>query len=196
MSNSIRILNTIMTWLLAFTVLVLNLPWQDFAPQIADRITENKNYLYFALIVEISNFVALFINAAYCRYQENKHQKKLSWQMSETIANLDFSERALLREYVLQRKSVLNLPLNEPTVRNLLDTKVLRIIGQIQEDGKAPIRISQKARPFITYKAIGLSRRRLNNEEIGKLMSTRPNYARPAKVMPKSFKTTKIIKAA
>ena len=56
--------------------------------------------------------------------------------------------------------------------------------------------ISQKARPFITYKAIGLSRRRLNNEEIGKLMSTRPNYARPAKVMPKSFKTTKIIKAA
>ena len=38
-------------------------------------------------------------------------------QLAQMIGFLDFNEKAVLREFVLQRKSVINLPITEPAVK-------------------------------------------------------------------------------
>ena len=100
-------------------------------------------------------------------------------KVEKAVETLDFAERALLREYVLQRKSVLTLPVTEPTVRNLIDDGVLKIVNVVDDvTAKAQIIISKEARPYITYKAIGLTLGKMSEEQISQIMNSRPDYAR------------------
>lgn len=74
------------------------------------------------------------------------------------IECLDFTEKAILREFVIQRKSVINLPLTEPAVKNLLDAGVLDFAyGQPLNDDLSQIKalMIALARPLLTYKALG-----------------------------------------
>ena len=95
------------------------------------------------------------------------------------VSCLDFSERAVLREFVLQRKSVINLPIAEPTVKNLLNSGILAVAEDIIDvQGKTPLMINLEARPLITYRAVGLSRAKMSEEQIEQILSARPKYAR------------------
>ena len=75
--------------------------------------------------------------------------------------NVSISLKSDLREFVIQRKSVINLPLTEPAVKNLLDAGVLDFVyGQPLNDDLSQIKalmIALEARPLLTYKALGLS---------------------------------------
>ena len=103
-----------------------------------------------------------------------------------------FHERALLREFVLQRKSVLNLPEAEPSVRSLLDSNVLQIVGEHEEDTtRAPMIITKQARPFITYRAIGLTRSKMNDQMLEQIMNARPDFAREKKTQPRAYRGIK-----
>ena len=57
-STTFRTINTVMMWLFSLTVLMLIVPWQAVSVEFAQRIEDNKIFLYFALIVEISNFIS------------------------------------------------------------------------------------------------------------------------------------------
>ena len=97
------------------------------------------------------------------------------------IQCLDFSERAILREFILQRKSVIKLPVTEPAVKNLLDAGVLTYAyGQPFYEDDTQIKalmIALPARPHITYRAVGLSKGKMSDEQIEQIMSARPKFA-------------------
>ena len=97
------------------------------------------------------------------------------------IRCMDFSERAILREFVLQRKSVIKLPVTEPAVKNLLDAGVLTYAyGQPFHEDDTQIKalmIAMSARPLITYRVLGLSRSKMSEEQIEQIMSARPRFA-------------------
>ena len=96
------------------------------------------------------------------------------------IECLDFTEQAILREFVIQRKSVINLPLTEPAVKNLLDAGVLDFAyGQPLNDDLSQIKalmIALEARPLLTYKALGLSNGKMSEEQVEIIMNARPKY--------------------
>ena len=110
-------------------------------------------------------------------YQEHQQRNKLQ----QMIRCLDFSERAVLREFVLQRKSVIKLPVTEPAVKNLLEAGVLTYAyGQPFSEDDIMIKalmIALPARPLITYKALGLSKGKMSEEQIGQIISSRPKFA-------------------
>ena len=171
--------NTVMMWLFCLTVLMLIVPWEQVSENFAQKIQDNRLFLYFALIIEISNLISQAILTIYNSYAQKSYQKRRQETVLNTVGQLDFAEKALLREYVLQRKSVLNLPVSEPTVRNLIDGGVLKIVSVIDAEKKlASVIISKEARPHITYKAIGLTLGRMSEEQISTIMSARPEYAR------------------
>jgi ribosomal protein S25 len=184
-STTFRTINTVMMWLFSLTVLMLIVPWQAVSVEFAQRIEDNKIFLYFALIVEISNFISQLVIGSIATFSRKNTAKKLQEKVENAVASLDFAEKALLREYVLQRKSVLNLPVTEPTVRNLIDEGVLKVVNVTDETThKAMVIISKEARPYITYKAIGLTLGKMSDEQVSQIMSARPEYAREKFMQP------------
>ncbi|MBO8415491.1 MAG: superinfection exclusion B family protein [Proteobacteria bacterium] len=184
-----RTLNIIMLWLFFITMMLLFVPFTDIAPVLAERVEENRQYLYIALIVCAANFAAQLISSFFMRLSSRHLQKRLDAQLKQSVSRLDFAERALLREFVLQRKSVLALPLDEPTVRSLVESGILKIMPlPPDENDKYKMAISKAARPYITYKAIGLSRGHMSEESISQIMAARPEYARVRAPMPRAYR--------
>ncbi len=178
-NSALRTTNTVVMWLFCLTVLALIVPWEVISTELAYRIESNKICLYFALVIEISNFITQGIITIINGILRKKYSKKLTARILNTVASFDFAEKALLREYVLQRKSVLTLPVLEPTVRSLIDGGVLKIVNVLDEDeNKANVIISKEARPYITYKAIGLTLGEMSEEQVSQIINVRPDYAK------------------
>lgn len=192
-----KTLNVIMLWLFCVTLALLVLPLESISPELAAQVAANKTYLYLALIVEVSNFLSQAIIGFLSSYFHKRTVQQEREEMKNTVAGLDFAERALLREFVLQRKSVLYLPESEPTVRSLLESGVLNVIADADEaTGRAPVIITKKARPFITYRAIGLTRGKMNDEMLEQIMNARPDFAREKKPIPRAYRGGGGMKAA
>ena len=187
-----KTLNIVMLWLFCVTALLLVLPLESVSQELADQVDANKTYLYLALIVELSNFISQAIIALMGSWLNSRGVKKEQNAMKTTVEGLDFAERALLREFVLQRKSVLYLPEAEPTVRSLTDSGILNVVGDPDEStSRVPMIITKQARPFITYRAIGLTRSKMNDEMLEQIMNARPDFAREKKVMPRAYRGIK-----
>lgn len=187
-----KTLNLVMLWLFCVTLALLFLPLEMVSLELADQVAANRTYLYLALIVEVSNFLAQGIFMAVSYYLHQRQIQREQEAMKTTVSRLDFAERALLREFVLQRKSVLNLPEAEPSVRSLLDSNVLQIVGEHEEDTtRAPMIITKQARPFITYRAIGLTRSKMNDQMLEQIMNARPDFAREKKTQPRAYRGIK-----
>ncbi len=184
-----RTLNLVMLWLTTLTALLLLVPLTDFAPSLAALIEGKETYLIFALIAGLSNFIAQFIGGLISRKAQRRRTALISAHLQQAVDSLDFAERALLREFVLQRKSVLTLPITEPTVRSLLDSGILKAVNvPTDEDNMYALAIAKAARPYITYRAIGLSRGRMSEEAISQIMAARPDYARPHRVIQHAYR--------
>lgn len=184
-----KILNTIILSLFFITLSLLLIPFDLFAPELALKIHTYNELLYIALIVEISNFLAIFIMNCVYSAKAKKITKKINQYLESQVQSLDFAERALLREFVLQRKSVLTLPAEEPTVKSLLQSKILvPAYDCANDDDKISVMISKRARPFITYRSIGLTKGKMTEEMIEQIMQARPLFAKEQKPMPKAYR--------
>lgn len=117
-----HVVNTLIMWLFCLTVMMLIVPWNVISADFAKQVEANKIFIYFALIIEISNFITQGVITVASAIHHKNYAKRLQKGVVNAVESLDFAERALLREFVLQRKSVLTLPLSEPTVRTLLIT--------------------------------------------------------------------------
>ena len=103
---------------------------------------------------------------------------------SNMIKHLDFEEKAVLREFIIQQKNVLSLPLNEPAVNNLLASGVLKPAYETQEikwDSRIiKLSIAVDAPEKLTKKVIGIPTGKMSEHEIVNLKAARPIYARTA----------------
>ena len=114
--------------------------------------------------------------------QEQISERKASSVRDMMIRRLDFEEKALLREFVIQRKNVLALPMRELAVSNLLKSGVLVPAYETQEikgSGRIiKLSIALDARDQLTYKVLGLPVGKLTEAEATELKAARPDYAR------------------
>ena len=117
---------------------------------------------------------------SYLKSEFNK-RKELSCR-SMMIRRLDFEEKAVLREFIIQRKNVLALPMRELAVSNLLQSGVLVAAYETQEiKGSArliKLSIAVDAREQLTHKVLGLPVGKLTEVEANLLKAARPDYAR------------------
>ena len=173
-------LNGIMLWALVLSVCLLIFPFDSINPNLAAFINVVHSYVWLVFIVSLSFFISRGILELISMVTRKFYTKARNEQLCKTVPCLDFSEKALLREFILQRKSVLTLPVNEPCVNQLLTAGILTIPKDANiTAGKAPMMIALEARPFITYKAVGLTRNKMSEDQISQLMDARPRFARP-----------------
>lgn len=173
--------NWLMVWLLLCSSAILVFPADKLGPAAAEWLHACSLYLWLGILVSGSYFLSqlllIAIDLTRALYQEHQQRDKLQ----QMIRCLDFSERAVLREFVLQRKSVIKLPVTEPAVKNLLEAGVLTYAyGQpLNEDDTLikALMIALPARPYITYRALGISKGKMSEEQIEQIMNSRPKFA-------------------
>ncbi|MCE2595117.1 superinfection exclusion B family protein [Motilimonas cestriensis] len=176
-------ISLLMAWLLLASIFIVLLP--DGLAQTLNMLalrSQLSPYLSVAIIVSASYFIAKLLLFIHFRLTHRTEQEEQNKRMMSMIKRLDFEEKAVLREYIIQRKNMLSLPLNEPAVANLLEAGVLVPALSTQEiNGERRIvklSINLAARPLLTHKLLGLPQGKMTEAEVELLKSARPEYAR------------------
>ncbi|USV57189.1 superinfection exclusion B family protein [Aeromonas encheleia] len=176
-------LNWLMVWLLLCCSIILLYPAGLMKGAVSQWATVHAAWLGVGMLIAISYFCSQGFLIAWewaCDEWQSRRQQGLLAQM---IGFLDFNEKAVLREFVLQRKSVINLPITEPAVKNLMDAGVLTyaygkpVREKEDENQIRALMIALPARPLLTYKVLGLSRGKMSDEQVEQIMNARPKFA-------------------
>lgn len=141
----------------------------------------NSAFLGLGLIVSIAFFVALLSNFLLDEaigYLGTKRKKEI---IEHKVQLLDLAERALLREFFLQGKTILTLPVDELAVRSLVDTNILECLGNIKhyaiQGSTADYKISMLARVYLNRSVLRLPNGELSQEDMQNLIKARPGFA-------------------
>ena len=176
-------LNWLMVWLLLCCSIILLFPAGLMKGAVSQWATAHAAWLGVGMLIAISYFCSQGFLIAWewaCDEWQSRRQQD---QLAQMIGFLDFNEKAVLREFVLQRKSVINLPSTEPAVKNLMDAGVLTYAygkpAREKEDENQirALMIALPARPLLTYKVLGLSRGKMSDEQVEQIMNARPKFA-------------------
>ena len=176
-------LNWLMVWLLLCCSIILLFPAGLMKGAVSQWATVHAAWLGVGMLIAISYFCSQGFLIAWewaCDEWQSRRQQD---QLAQMIGFLDFNEKAVLREFVLQRKSVINLPITEPAVKNLMDAGVLTyaygkpVREKEDENQIRGLMIALPARPLLTYKVLGLSRGKMSDEQVEQIMNARPKFA-------------------
>ena len=176
-------LNWLMVWLLLCCSIILLFPAGLMKGAISQWAADHAAWLGVGMLIAISYFCSQGFLIAWEWACEEWQARRQQDQLAQMIGFLDFNEKAVLREFVLQRKSVINLPITEPAVKNLMDAGVLTYAygkPTREKDDENQIRalmIALPARPLLTYKVLGLSRGKMSDEQVEQIMNARPKFA-------------------
>ena len=175
-------LNWLMVWLLLCCSIILLFPRFDEGA-VSQWAATHAAWLGVGMLIAISYFCSQGFLIAWewaCDEWQSRRQQD---QLAQMISFLDFNEKAVLREFVLQRKSVINLPITEPAVKNLMDAGVLTyaygkpVREKEDENQIRALMIALPALPLLTYKVLGLSRGKMSDEQVEQIMNARPKFA-------------------
>lgn len=177
--SALKLINIVMVNLTTLTLMLLFLPLDQIAPQLYDKVQSARFYLYLALLAEAAHFLSFAVLSVISRILQRRAEKKADLRIQQCVQTMDFAEKALLREFVLQRKSLLTLPVEEPSVSSLYEQGILSLSAFVDPQQKTgEFYISKAARPYITYKAIGLSRVKMTEEQLHQIKLLRPVFAK------------------
>ena len=176
-------LNWLMVWLLLCCSIILLFPAGLMKGAVSQWATAHAAWLGVGMLIAISYFCSQGFLIAWEWACEEWQSRRQQDQLAQMIGFLDFNEKAVLREFVLQRKSVINLPITEPAVKNLMDAGVLTyaygkpVREKEDENQIRALMIALPARPLLTYKVLGLSRGKMSDEQVEQIMNARPKFA-------------------
>ncbi|MGL5776316.1 MAG: superinfection exclusion B family protein [Aeromonas veronii] len=182
-SYQLNRLNWLMVWLLLCCSIILLFPAGLMKGAVSQWAADHAAWLGVGMLIAISYFCSQGFLIAWEWACEEWQARRQQDQLAQMIGFLDFNEKAVLREFVLQRKSVINLPITEPAVKNLMDAGVLTYAygkPTREKDDENQIRalmIALPARPLLTYKVLGLSRGKMSDEQVEQIMNARPKFA-------------------
>ncbi|WP_372871904.1 superinfection exclusion B family protein [Shewanella sp.] len=171
-----------MLWLLIATSALKFAPMDWLALLHLDGWTgANSSLLGLGLIISVAFFVALLANFLLDEaigYLGSKRKKEI---IEHKVQLLDPAERALLREFFLQGKTILTLPVEELAVRSLVETNILECIGNIKhyaiQGATADYKISMLARVYLNRSVLRLPNGELSQEDMLNLIKARPGFA-------------------
>ena len=176
-------LNWLMVWLLLCCSIILLFPAGLMKGAVSQWATVHAAWLGVGMLIAISYFCSQGFLIAWEWACEEWQSRRQQDQLAQMRGFLDFNEKAVLREFVLQRKSVINLPITEPAVKNLMDAGVLTyaygkpVREKEDENQIRALMIALPARPLLTYKVLGLSRGKMSDEQVEQIMNARPKFA-------------------
>lgn len=144
-----------------------------------------ENYGFLIGLVFLFSGALLLTNAGrwVCRCI-TAYQRREKWLagLRARCETLDHQEQSVLREFSLQGQHTIKLPFDHPVVAGLIHKRILQVVGRLAEQSVAgallPVRITDEAQAVLTPALIELPERKPSEEEMRRLKSARPEFAR------------------
>ncbi len=128
-------------------------------------------------LISLCYFATLGLNYCYRLCQRKIHLRHATQVAQLKARCLDNEERAVLREFFLQRTSSLVLPVHQPAVQRLMASHILECQEEAPSDKlHQKFGIALAARPFITSNNLRLPVHELTEEDIRYFKAARPEY--------------------
>jgi len=170
-------------WMILVTGFTLFLPKAMWRSEVLLNLrSQFEVYLTLIFIGSISYVVARIAIEKVEGWLANKRLVAKERGIVQMLNNLDHTERSVMREFILQRTNSLLLPMDEAAVKNLLGTNVLKPTDRQKNDiqnGCMMLSINLLARPYLTYRILGLPVGSLSNVQKESLKNSRPRFLTP-----------------
>ncbi|AEW87291.1 hypothetical protein FCOL_12460 [Flavobacterium columnare ATCC 49512] len=132
----------------------------------------------FSTGILIMNFIIWLTKKVLLFFLKIKYDKKLESELND----LDRSEKAVLREFYINNQSSIKLPLDDATVKNLLNKRILIRISEMGEftiGGMLfPMKINDKIKNKINKDVLGIPNLKNDNELRNFIVNSRPDWAK------------------
>ena len=137
-----------------------------------------------AFLLSITYFLFLFLPATYSffreRYKRKSVEKEFLRNIDQTLQELTYPERCLLREFVLQNRHVIECPIEDPEVTSLMNKGILRVASKNVRSfvfgNYIFVEINSKARERFTIDTYGLSSMDPSKLDRAKITRERPDF--------------------
>ncbi|USD38039.1 MULTISPECIES: superinfection exclusion B family protein [Ferrimonas] len=174
--------HTLALWLLitscALLWLPLNLAQSLFLQQ---WISSYASWIGLTAVASGAYLATLGLRLVFGQVLNQRYQGQIRQKVAEKILTLDNTERAILREFVLQGKGSIAMPLNHHGVNELIESGILTRAGAVEEyaiEGPvAPLKITAAARTKLTRKVLRLPEGQLSDQQRERLLASRPEFA-------------------
>lgn len=148
--------------------------------KLADFANEFGLYIGITSLASGSLLIIEFISYVWNKIKSEVSSRKVKKASLERLDKLDPSEKSVLREFYLQGKNTLRLPMDYPVVAGLINVGVLRLIGQHGRMSSAgmlfSMKISDSVRENLTYELLDLPSGEPTPEEMEFLKNNRPRF--------------------
>jgi hypothetical protein len=143
------------------------------------------SYGFIVGLVFISSAALIAINTiiwAFARVSQVRRIAKRKRDLNRYIAGLDPAEVSVLREFFIQNKQTLVLPVDEPTVAGLIANGLLCQVGKLGQGSGAgllfPFQMAFELRDALTSDRLGLPHGKPTEADIGRITAERPAFMR------------------
>lgn len=143
----------------------------------------NESYGWIIGLVFISTTGLVFVNFIIWAFKSISYKFKFFKVKKEYIArlrNLDIHEKAVLREFIINQKSSIEVPIDNPTITGLIRKKILSINQQfgngfIMTGMNAAVSMNKFVEKHLTLADIGLTENP-TEEEVENIRANRPDW--------------------
>ncbi|MCF8095425.1 MAG: superinfection exclusion B family protein [Desulfobacteraceae bacterium] len=148
-----------------------------YSPASLSFIRNHKSTIVIALWVVGFIFAALllkfFWSKGFTAFKAAKSKKLLL----QSIEEIDAAEKSVLREFFIEQKNTVEMPIDDPVVAGLIEKRILKAIretGQYSIRGLLlPIQINPAIKNFVTPGLVGYSN---NGADRKAMMDSRPDF--------------------
>lgn len=143
----------------------------------------NETYGWIIGLVFISTTGLIIVNFVIWIFKKANYKIKFHKVKKEYIAklrNLDFHEKAVLREFIITQKSSIEVPIDDPTISGLIRKNILTINQQfgngfIMNGMNASVSMTKFVDENLLFEDIGLVENP-TEEEVELIKNNRPNW--------------------
>jgi len=183
-----------MLWIAITCALILFMPNSLLELFKLTLLLDRSAHIVGMFFILSSSYLAIdFFSTMIANSKHKSRQHRLSEQIQDRIKTLTSGERAVLREFYLQRQTSLWLPDQECDVKSLLSSGVLIAVdfyasSRQNEQGskETELMISHLARQHLTKSRLKLPMGKPNTDDITYLKLARPSYLMPVSELKRS----------
>ncbi len=133
------------------------------------------------VVLSATYLLAWALRIGFGELLSRQQQEQRRQQITEKLSVLDGTERAVLREFFLQGKSLVSMPLNHPAVEELKLAGVLEQVGGVEhyaiEGPVATMKIAAAARTQLNRQKLRLPEGTPTETQRAALLAARPEFA-------------------
>ncbi|RCU51651.1 MULTISPECIES: superinfection exclusion B family protein [Corallincola] len=170
----------LLVWIWALCALMLFSPARIIERfGLTEIIQEISPMLGIAFFLVSAIFICETASESFSWVLNRRRRQEMKQAIDEKVTMLDHQERAILREFFIQRRSTITLPDHEPAVRALLEAHVLLrnpAPDEKETDAYKGFALHQWARPKLTSRVLQLPVGDMTEEQIRYLKQTRPAF--------------------